>query len=177
MKTIAVALLLSVFLGVALVTTSCAPEKRADSVVDLDIPRLGADASAPIAIGPSTNADPSRPSNVSGSVLGRWEGTGFQSDGLSWPIVVDIRSFTGVCATADYPSIPCRAEWLCTGGDPQSVSPRGKPLEAVERLLGDSATRCIDNGTMEIRLVAEDTIMWIWTGQGVSAAAQLHRVP
>ena len=47
MKTIVVALLLSVFLGVAFVTTSCAPEKRADSVVDLDIPRLGADASAP----------------------------------------------------------------------------------------------------------------------------------
>jgi hypothetical protein len=113
-----------------------------------------------------------RPLSGDTNIVGRWQGVGTQDDGQSWPIVVDLFAIrTGVCAHVEYPSIPCRADWVCTGA-------RNGEVDAREKLLDDSVTRCVDNGTMTMRHdTAKDELVWEWEGSGQSASGRLHRMP
>jgi hypothetical protein len=163
MKSLALGVALALFALIA-----CANDKRVEApVVDLAIPPL--DASTAYQIAPATEPRRETPSS-GGSMTGRWEGIGTQGDGLTWPMVVTMTTTgVGLCATVDYPSIPCQAEWHCTRES------QGGKVEALERLTGDSARRCIDNGTMWMRLGGDDTLIWNWSGQGETATATLRR--
>jgi hypothetical protein len=154
----------------ALASTSC----RSGAVVEAPVVVVveGTDAGAPLL--PVAVEPPPERAEDARSFVGRWEGTGTQSDGDSWPMLVEITALgPGVCATVDYPSIPCRGQWLCTGARPGV-------LEARERLLPDSVTRCVDGGTMKLRLGTDGALDWTWAshfrGSGVTASATLRRV-
>jgi hypothetical protein len=131
----------------------------------IDVAATPLDASVlPIGEGP-----PPRSRGGEVALTGRWEGVGTQDDQTSWPMIVEISTTrAGVCAAVEYPSIPCRAEWVC-------MRDREGTLEARERLLDDSALRCVDDGTMTMRLTADGTLDWQWRGAGQSATAKLRR--
>lgn len=130
-----------------------------------------------VAVGPAdasagqprvTEAPPPEES-VDGSITGRWEGVGVQDDGQSWDLVVDVSTTkAGPCAVAEYPTVPCRAEWICIGA-------RGGYLQARERLLDESHLRCIDDGVVSMRVAPDGTLEWTWRGQGQAAYARLRR--
>lgn len=103
-----------------------------------------------------------------GGILGTWEGVGTQDDGLSWPMKLDLVATEGICATAEYPTLDCRAEWECTGRS-------GDVVRGVEHLVDDSPKRCIDKGAMTFQLKPDGTLDWHWKGQGQTASATLRR--
>ncbi len=128
---------------------------------------------APLELGPSEArrtesvriSTPTPPAPV--TLVGRWTGTGTQDDGQSWPIVVDVlSSAAGRCATARYPSIPCTADWFCTGTD-------GDVVVAKEKVR-TGAGKCIDNGEMRMQLV-DGSLEWSWRGEGQTANAVLRK--
>ena len=156
-----------------------APRRAAAAPMCLVVCVLGCASStryldAPLELGPSdarrpteavriTPATPAEPVTL----VGRWSGTGTQDDGQSWPIVVDVlSSAAGRCATARYPSIPCTADWFCTGTE-------GDVVLAKEKLR-TGAGKCIDNGEMRMQLV-DGTLEWSWRGDGQTANAVLHK--
>jgi hypothetical protein len=100
---------------------------------------------------------------------GTWEGEGVQSDGQRWRMVVELRGTKGVCGTVDYPTIPCAAEWHCTGGDAAGN------VEAVERLTSGQSS-CVDGGTMSMRITDSGQLDWSWQGSGITASALLVRI-
>ncbi len=157
--------------GVVLATcfAACAKSRPVEApVVDVAVSALDGSV-RPIVVDDSLSAAPPSTAMQNGKLLGRWVGVGQQDDGQSWDLSVEITSTAnGVCAHADYPTVPCRAEWICEGE-------RDGYVRAHERLLDDSALRCIDNGTMMLRLGADGQLDWKWTGQGQSAQAKLRR--
>lgn len=162
-------ILIGVFTFVMAAAVACARDRAVEAPV-MDLAVSGVDAST--AAKPSDTAlleeTPSSPQSSS-PMIGRWEGVGVQDDGQSWEMVVNLTSLRGPCATVDYPTVPCQAKWICTNESKEGV------ITAQERLQGDSASRCIDNGMMTWRL-SRDVLDWTWTGQGQTAHAQLHRV-
>lgn len=127
----------------------------------------GADASAPMAIAAAPSSQPS--ASESAGLVGRWEGVGRQDDGFSWPMFVELSSTSpGPCATVEYPSVPCSGQWICARS-------RGDTIEARERLLGDSARRCIDGGAMTMEISPDGSLAWEWVGSDVTASATLRR--
>lgn len=150
------------------VSLGCSRERPVEApVTDVNIGPLDASAQAfMVERAPPASASEQE---VPG-MAGRWEGIGRQDDGQTWALVVDLSSTRhGVCATADYPTVPCRAQWICTREE------EGE-LRAREQLLDDSASRCIDHGTMTMRLAPDGALEWSWSGQGQSAVARLRRV-
>jgi hypothetical protein len=147
---------------------ACTPDRP----VEAPVIEVGADAgmSAPLVIeplpkGPSPNMSDAR------SIVGKWRGVGTQDDGQSWAMEVDITSIgPGRCATVIYPSIPCRAEWICTRTAANGV------VEAEEHLIDDSTHRCVDDGAMTMHVAADGTLDWKWTGPNETATARLKRV-
>jgi hypothetical protein len=152
---------------VVMLAAACGKERPVEAPI-VDVAIGGWDASArPLVI--ETAPAQEEPRSESSGITGRWEGIGRQDDGQIWPMVVEISTTNmGACATVDYPSVPCRAEWLCLGEQ------RGT-LQARERLLDDSASRCIDNGTMTMHVAEGGILDWTWSGQGQSARARLRR--
>jgi len=112
-------------------------------------------------------SDASSPSTEGGPLLGRWLGTGIQSDGQMWDIQVDIVGEHGVCAKAKYPSVPCTADWLCTEA-------RGGILTAVEHLTSGQ-NRCIDGGSLTFTLKGDFEAEWAWSKDGTWAHASLRK--
>ncbi len=113
----------------------------------------------------STNATP----GAALSLLGRWEGTGTQDDGTSWPMVVDITALKrGACAKARYPTIPCAGAWMCIGESD------GRTMMAVEHIT-EGQKACVEGGTMRLVLLPDGAIDWSWAGPGDAAHARLHR--
>jgi len=100
---------------------------------------------------------------------GTWEGEGVQSDGQRWRMVVQLRGSDGVCGTVEYPTIPCAAEWHCTGRDASGN------VEAVERLTSGQSL-CVDGGSMTMRVTDSGQLDWSWQGSGIMASAVLDRV-
>jgi hypothetical protein len=149
---------------------ACAPaskERAPVRVVRAEAPNES-DGPAEIATGPPAAEPPGR---VAGNpFLGRWTGIGEQDDQETWEMVVTIRSTdAGQCATVEYPGIPCSGIWECAG-----LSADGQ-LGASERLV-EGRGRCIDNGTMTMRVTSDDTLDWSWEGGGgVHAHATLQR--
>lgn len=115
--------------------------------------------------------DSSAPSGrVPGSMAGRWIGTGVQSDGQRWQLVVTFKStVTGVCATAEYPGVGCSAEWTCYGLE------EGGHIRATERLTRGK-DKCIDGGEMLMDFQG-DELEWSWRKDGQSAEATLRKGP
>lgn len=114
-------------------------------------------------------APPQAPPSSAGGFAGDWLGVGRQNDGQEWDMGVHIWTIEpGVCARADYPTIPCAGEWLCERASDGVV-------DMHERLLDDSATRCVDHGTMTMKLGPDGTLEWAWVGQGQTATAKLER--
>lgn len=112
--------------------------------------------------GPAPSLDP---------IVGHWEGTGVQNDGQTWRMLVEVRTReSGLCATVEYPSVPCSANWICTGRDGDGT------LHAREELTSGQS-RCIDNGTMTFRLNSTGQLEWSWDGDGANARATLSRGP
>lgn len=141
-------------------TTASAPEQRRPTVV-LAVappdPMLATDE--PVAEPPS-GPDP---------LIGTWEGTGIQNDGQRWPMVVSITSVEpGRCATVEYPSIPCSAEWHCGSRASDGT------LVAVERLT-EGRDRCVDDGSLGMRVTGTGQLEWSWEGSGMTARATLSR--
>jgi hypothetical protein len=152
---------------------ACTPD-RPVSAPTIEVPAQPAQVDGGVVASPRDGplAREHPPASADGTIVGRWHGVGTQDDGQSWPIVVDLFAIrTGVCAHVEYPSIPCRADWICTGA-------RNGEVDAREHLLEDSATRCVDNGTMTMRYdTAKDELVWEWEGSGQSASGRLHRMP
>jgi hypothetical protein len=151
----------------ALAACACAPPPapvRAPIVVDLPpVPASSATAS------PRPSPGPERPP---ATVVGRWEGTGHQSDGASWAMQVEIVSLdAGLCATVRYPSIPCASEWICTSASD------GASLRARERVT-EARNVCLD-GDVTMSLTPGGELDWHWTGKDptgeVTADAVLRR--
>ena len=92
-----------------------------------------------------------------------------QSDGQRWRMVVTLRGTSGLCGTVDYPTIPCAAEWHCTGTDAAGN------LEAVERLT-TGRDLCVDGGSMWMRVTEAGQLEWSWEGGDIKASAVLDRV-
>jgi hypothetical protein len=147
-------------LSLVVLIAGCARERPVEA------PVIAADAAtvAPGRIGAAASPAPDA------SMVGSWEGVGTQDDGLSWPMIVKLTSIeAGACATADYPSLRCRAAWDCIGV-------HAGALHAEEHLLDDGATRCVDNGAMTMHLRGDGLLEWAWSAQGQSASATLRRV-
>lgn len=146
---------------------ACGRERRVEApVVEVAVGPVDASAGQPRV---TEAPPPDEEEGVDGSITGRWEGVGVQDDGQSWDLVVDLSTTkAGPCAVAEYPTVPCRAQWICTGA-------RGGYLQAREKLLDDSHLRCVDNGVMTMRLAADGTLEWTWWGQGQTAHAKLRR--
>jgi hypothetical protein len=133
----------------------------------VDAPMISAQTPVTSAPPRATGAPPSGSADL--SMIGTWEGVGTQDDGISWPMIVKVLSLEpGTCATADYPSLRCRAYWQCAGT-------ADGVLQAEEHLIDDGATRCVDNGAMTMRLRGDGLLEWMWTGQGQSASSTLRR--
>jgi hypothetical protein len=161
--------LVTIRTGLLLVLAACGKERRVEApVVDVAVGALDGSVRPLVVENPQFAAPPST-AVQDGKLLGRWVGVGQQDDGQTWDLLVEITSTAdGICAHADYPTVPCRGEWICEGE-------RDGVLRAHEQLLDDSATRCIDNGKMTMRLGVDGQIDWKWTGQGQSAQAKLRR--
>lgn len=100
-----------------------------------------------------------------------WEGVGHQNDGQTWPLVVTVRAAEpGRCASVDYPSIPCKAIWICT-----EIAEDGSLLGREE--LTEGIDRCIDNGTLSMRFTPEGRMDWTWQRGDVTARSTLDRKP
>jgi hypothetical protein len=140
-----------------ILAAGCAPS-TAGSVAVVEIPL------APQGPDETTEVPSERP-----EILGRWEGVGEQDSGSSWEMVVDIFGVgPGVCGRVRYPSIPCAAEWICSG---RSDS---RALRAHEHLTAGREA-CIDGGEMTMSLTPEGTLSWSWTASGEKAHAVLTR--
>jgi len=147
---------------------SCTRDRAVEApVVDVAVGTVDAGGPRPYTANEPIESEPAVPPGDTSGMIGRWEGVGVQDDGQSWEIVVTVTSLRGACATADYPTVPCKGQWICTSESHGVVTAR-------EKLQGDSASRCIDNGTMTWRL-QRDVLDWTWSGQGQTARAQLHR--
>lgn len=141
-------------IAAALAACGCAPGPVAVSApVVVDLP--------PASAGPSPSVAPAlppKPETPPPTVLGRWEGTGRQSDGQTWPMQVDIVSLhAGRCATVRYPSIPCASEWICVD------SQDGASLRAREQVT-EGRNTCLDGDTW-MSLTAAGELDWHWTGK------------
>ncbi len=113
--------------------------------------------------------DGDEPNSAVDSFVGRWEGVGVQDDGSSWQMRVTLRGTRpGPCATVEYPTISCAAEWTCE-------QESGEVLRAREQLT-EGRDRCIDGGAIEMRLDTSGRLEWRYSGGGVSARATLRRV-
>ena len=113
------------------------------------------------------------PANVAANepdpFVGAWTGTGVQNDGQRWPMLVTIESSNpGRCGHIEYPSIPCAADWFCI-----ERSSDGE-LRAREEVT-KGRERCIDGGTMQMRVLPDGSLNWAWQGSGVVAEATLTR--
>jgi hypothetical protein len=157
------------FVGLVAFALACACTP--DRPVEAPVIDVGADAGgAPLVIepmpkGPAPNMSEAR------NVVGKWRGVGTQDDGQSWVMEVEITSVSpGRCGTVVYPSIPCRAEWVCTRAASNGV------VEAEEHLIDDDQHRCIDAGSMTMHVAADGTLDWKWTGPNETATARLKRV-
>jgi hypothetical protein len=75
----------------------------------------------------------------------------------------------GLCATVNYATIPCTAEWICKGLNSDVLSAR-------ERLV--TGTACVDNGNMQMWLAGEVLEWRYFDENGVNTShASLRRVP
>jgi len=159
-----VLLVLVVVIGFAL---ACVQERPVAAPV-IDVPPGSDGGASPVAVTPEPVTTDEAPPSGDDPFIGRWQGIGTQDDGSSWPIVVDLFTLRpGVCAHVVYPTVPCTADWVCTGAK------RGQ-IEAREHLQGDSVNRCVDGGTMTIRIL-RDELDWEWRGSGQTAGGRLHR--
>jgi hypothetical protein len=82
------------------------------------------------------------------SLVGQWKGTGEQSNGSSWDMVLDVTSHTpGQCATIRYPSSGCSGYWECTAAFD------GVQLDAVEYIT-KGRDRCVNE--VDVQLVVNE---------------------
>lgn len=151
-------------LAAAVAVTGC-PSREAvvgAPISEVVLPAADASAPAPVVAGRAAAADDK-------GLVGRWVGVGTQGDGQSWEMIVDIQSTAvGRCATVEYPSIPCSAEWICLAGTTATH------LRAREDLT-DGVGRCIDHGMMTMSVASDGTLDWRWNGSGDKATARLTR--
>ncbi len=134
-------------------------------MVVLEVP----EADTPQTASATSSAEPVGVSGADPGFRGRWEGTGLQNDGQSWPIVVNANgNHRGECATAEYPTIRCTAVWFCTAEDADGTV-RGREQ------LTDGLDRCIDSGTLSMRLTESGELQMSWQGDGITAEATLRR--
>jgi hypothetical protein len=154
---------------IAVTFGGCARERAVEApVVEIAIPSLEAGAPA-LEVMPAARAEPWAPPAT--QMTGRWEGVGIQDDGQTWPMIVDLSTVrAGACAVVDYPTVPCKATWFCTGESNGLVSAR-------EKVAPESLGRCVDNGAMTWRIGPGDMLEWSWVAQGQSAHARLRRAP
>jgi hypothetical protein len=123
------------------------------------------DDPAPVEIATASDS----PTEAASGLEGVWEGTGHQDDGQTWPVVVTLQSTSpGTCASVDYPSIPCKAVFICAERS-ESGEVRGREE------LTEGRDRCIDNGTFTLQLDSAGRLELFWTGGGVTARATLDR--
>jgi hypothetical protein len=84
-------------------------------------------------------------------------------------MLVEIRTTEpGLCGTVEYTTIPCSAQWTC-----ERLA--DGMLEAREHIVPNT-DRCIDNGTLSMRLAPDGKLDWRWAGGGDTATALLSRV-
>lgn len=105
------------------------------------------------------------------NLVGRWSGTGQQSDGQSWELSLDVASAgTGLHARVSYPRLPCAGEWTL-----ESAAPR----EWVgSEHIASGTDHCVENGVVHVRLTDAGALEFDWReigGHGATAHGTLRR--
>jgi hypothetical protein len=122
-------------------------------------------APAPISEAPISAAEPAGDA----AMVGRFEGTGVQSNGPSWPVSVTITDLgKGACAIVRFPDDDCTGYWQCT-------DVRGNKLRAVERITRGK-DKCLDGVNIRARLLPSGELAFVARARGVKAAGTLQRV-
>jgi hypothetical protein len=104
------------------------------------------------------------------SLVGNWKGTGEQSNGSSWDMVLQVTSHTpGRCATIRYPSSGCSGYWECISAFD------GVQLDAIEHIT-KGRDRCVNE--VDVQLVVDDggrTISFYAATGEITAEGRLAR--
>ena len=149
-----------------LLLAGCAGGPRREPVAVIEI----APAKPEPAAAASAEKPPPAPPPASPPLVGHWIGVGVQASGATWAMDVELTSLgPGLCGHARYPSIPCTADWIC------GARSDGRSLQATERVT-DGQNRCIDGGTMNLKLTPQGELSWRWAGSGETARAELARM-
>lgn len=167
------ALAAALLVGVA--PWACAPRSSpvGAAPVAVDIP--------PAPVGPADpEAEGDEPvvsdSSAKSPFAGRWQGTGVQNDGDTWPIVVEVIGHDeSPCARVTYPphqgwGLSCVCIWQC---DAESSTP--SQFVGVERIV-EGVGNCIDQCTFEVNFNT-GTLAFDCSFADVTATVELERVP
>jgi len=132
-------------------------------------PELYADPEDAHDVGVMVPDDSPEPEVVYASVLGRWHGTGLQSDGLQWAIDLEVANLNaGPCAVIRYPSIGCSGYWVCRRPS------KGSRIEAIERIT-EGRDRCSDHVAVKIALANDHGSLCYFADDGrVTASGKLR---
>ena len=110
------------------------------------------------------------PAGSTVSLKGQWRGSGEQSDGASWDMVLHVSGDRpGRCATIVYPSSGCSGYWECTS------TFDGVQLDAVEHIT-KGRDRCIDG--VDVQLVVNEggrTVSFYGVTGKITAEGRLSR--
>jgi serine/threonine-protein kinase len=115
-------------------------------------------------------ADASPPATGADRFAGQWRGEGRQSDGTTWPVVLELTGAApGTCGTIIYPPLSCRGVWVCSPG-------AGAVLRATEHIVPGSGP-CATGMTIEASIDRDGHLAWRGEARGIVAWGLLARAP
>ncbi len=100
--------------------------------------------------------------DVPAALLGRWVGTGTETDGTTWPMELDLRADG---ASVWYPSFPCAARWLL------DRALGGATVTGVESLTA-GIDLCADNLALQLRAGDKGGLIVEWYDANAAAVAR-----
>lgn len=102
--------------------------------------------------------------------IGRWQGMGRQSDGTSWPMLLELTSTkSGPCGAVNYLSLGCQGIWHCVEGFD------GKTLRATEQITVGRV--CANGMVVEATVTPSGQLNWRGTAHGQVAFGLFSQVP
>jgi len=105
------------------------------------------------------------------NLVGRWTGSGQQSDGQSWEISLDVANSSGsLHARVTYPRLSCGGEW--------NLESTGAREWGGDEHIAYGTDRCVENGIVHVRLTEAGALEFDWReigGRGSTARGSLRR--